>query len=105
MATALAVALTMIGCLVVMAQAMERFPLSPATPMFLLPAAGLFGLLKLLSGPPYLQLAIGGFLTVAALISLWRLPGVAAYRAEQAELSRLALLGSPGAVESTCAHG
>ncbi len=40
-----------------------------------------------MAGPPLLRLLVGGLLSLAALASLWGLPGVAAFRREQSSLS------------------
>lgn len=61
------------------------------TVQILLPAAILFALLSLLSGPPFLQVALAAPLTLAALAAVWRFPSLASSRAEQVALSRDAL--------------
>ena len=59
--------------------------------MILLPATVLSALLSLLSGPPFLQLALAAPLILVALAVVWRFPSLASSRAEQAALSREAL--------------
>jgi O-antigen/teichoic acid export membrane protein len=61
------------------------------TAMILLPAAVLFPLLDLLSGPPFVILVTGALLTCCALAAVWRFPGIGASRAEQVLLTRQAL--------------
>ena len=61
------------------------------TALILLPATVLSALLSLLSGPPFLQLALAAPLILFALAVVWRFPSLASSRAEQAALSREAL--------------
>jgi O-antigen/teichoic acid export membrane protein len=61
------------------------------TAQVLLPAAVLIPLLALLTGPPFLQLALAALLTLAALAAVWRFPALASSRTEQMALSREAL--------------
>jgi O-antigen/teichoic acid export membrane protein len=61
------------------------------TLQILLPAAILFLLLRILSGPPFLQLLVAAPLTLAALAAVWRFPSLASSRKEQMALSQEAL--------------
>ena len=53
---------------------------------FLLPAAALGISIQMAPGPALVQVLAGVVLSLAALLVLWRMPGIAAYRAEQARL-------------------
>jgi O-antigen/teichoic acid export membrane protein len=67
-----------------------------------LPAAVLFAALHFVSGPIFVQLAIGAVLSLAMLAAVFSLPGVAPYRAEQRRLAKLVPAGAGSALPADC---
>jgi O-antigen/teichoic acid export membrane protein len=95
-ATAASSLLLTIGGLVLLRWSLDGIAVDRQLVVFLVPAGVLFLTLELVSGGAVFQLAAGGALTGLALFTLWRLPAVAQYRAQQALLSALASPGRTG---------
>lgn len=96
-ATAAAAGLMTVGGVALLGRGREGFVPGARLLLFLLPAAALYFCLGFVAGPAVVQLAIGGLLSALAVLAVWNMPGVAAYREEQARLGALARPGSAAA--------
>jgi O-antigen/teichoic acid export membrane protein len=90
-AIALAMTLTTLGSLALSRRGADGIAPGRQTLLYLLPATLLGGLLHLATAPPLVELGLAAVSSAMALVALWHFPGVAAYRGEQASLTRAAL--------------